>query len=198
MEWSSFDLRELGQAEYARYHALMAAEKRARVDRYRFAEDRRWSVAAEMLARRAVAARCGVPEEDVVFAEAENGKPYAVGLDVEFSLSHADGLVVFAVDDRPVGIDVERVHPFDLRAARRVCTAAELQYIFGRAPGPEDFRRTEDPAVLEHFYRVWTRREAWGKCSGAGVFAGAGEPLPETGFRSFTLGEYVISVYQAP
>ena len=195
MKWTSFDIRGLSAAEYDRYYALMREEKRRRTDRFRFDDDRRRTVSADMLARRAVAEWCGVPEERVVFDLAANGKPRARGLDVEFSVSHSGDLAVCAVDGRPVGIDVELVRPIDLKLATRVCTAAELYWLFSRAPAGKDFVHTEDEALLERFYTLWTRKEAHAKWSGAGLAAIAA-PLPETGFQTFRRGAYLISVYQ--
>lgn len=195
MKWDLYDIRGLSAAEYDRYHALMAPEKRRRVDRFRFPDDKKRTIAAELLARRAVAEWCGVDEEGIVFDLGPHLKPFARGLPVEFSVSHSCDLAVCAVDGRPVGIDVEKIRPIDLRVAKRVCTAAELKYLFGRPPEPADFAYAEDPALLERFYTLWTRKEAFGKCGGQGL-ARPGLPLPETGFQTFRRGEYAISVYQ--
>ena len=81
-------------------------------------------------------------------AREPSGKPYfpeAPGLC--FSLSHAGGVVLLALSDRPVGADVELVRPAPPRLARR----------FGLEG--------------EDFFRSWVRREARGKRTGAGVTA---------------------------
>ena len=192
MNWYTYDIRALSDAEYARYYAMLAEEKRRRVDRFRFPEDKKRSVAGEMLARRA---GCGVPEERIVFATRPDGKPFARGLPAEFNVSHSGNLAVCAADARPVGIDVEELRPVDLKIAKRVCAAGELEYLFGRAPAPSDFVHTEDPALLERFYTLWTRKEAFVKCGGEGI-ARIAEPLPETGFQTFREDGYIISIYQ--
>ena len=71
MEWVQRDIRTLDAAEYRRYYALMTPEKRERVDRFRHEADRKRSVAADMLARQALARRCGWPEEAVVIDSRE-------------------------------------------------------------------------------------------------------------------------------
>lgn len=197
MKWYQTNIDAPSSGDYARVYVLLTEEKRKRIDRFRFEDDKRRSLAGEKLARRAVAAWCGVPEETVAFDSGPNGKPFARGLAAEFSVSHSDALVVCAVDDAPIGIDVERVRPIDLAIARRVCTEEELAHLFGRAPLPSDFTRTGDPALLDRFFTLWTRKEAAAKRSGAGL-AQIQCPCPETGVQTFREGEYVISICQTP
>ena len=42
---------------------------------------------------------------------ADNGKPYLIGLPFHFSFSHCKGYAACAVDDKPIGIDIEIIHP---------------------------------------------------------------------------------------
>ncbi len=198
MEWYQRDIATLGEAEYCRYRALMTEEKRQRVDRFRHIEDRKRSVLAELLARQAVARRCGRPEAELVFAADARGKPYVEGLDIEISLSHAGALAVCAVSDRPVGIDVEQLVPVNLAAARHVFTPEEQAELLGHPPAPGELTDTEDPVLLDRFYRLWTQAEAYGKWSGAGIFTDTIPRRPREGFLTFRQGEYRIAIFQSP
>lgn len=191
------DIGDISPAEYARAYALLSAEKRARIDRFRFPDDKKRSLAGELLARRAVAEECGAAEEEIVFASGANGKPYVLGLPAEFNVSHSGALVVCAADGpgRPLGIDVERIEPISLSVARRVCTAEELRALFGHAPAREEYVRTEDVELLRRFYALWTRKEAYVKCTGEGI-ARLDRPFTVPGAQTFYFGEYVISIYQ--
>ena len=130
MKWYQYNIRELTAAEYQKWYALMSGSQQERVNRFRFEDDKKRTVAGQMLAKNAIAAWCKVSAESVVLAESETGKPYAVDLPVEFNISHSGELVVCAVDAQPVGIDVEMIRPIHLRIAKRVCTEAELVYLF--------------------------------------------------------------------
>ena len=105
MKWYKYDIRDLTQEEYEQWYSLMSFEKKQRVDRFRFMDDKKRTVVGEMLARKAIAEWCHVSEEDIKFGLSEYGKPFAIGLDVEFNISHSGDLVVCAVDNKPVGID---------------------------------------------------------------------------------------------
>lgn len=122
-----------------------------------------------MLARKAIAAWCSVAPESIIFAIGKHGKPYAIGLDVEFNISHSGDMVVCAVDNNPVGIDIEQIHPIDLSVAKHVCKEEELLYLFGYAPAEKDFAYTTDATVLKRFFELWTAKEAYGKCFGSGI-----------------------------
>lgn len=169
MKWYQYNIRELTAAEYQKWYALMSGSQQERVNRFRFEDDKKRTVAGQMLAKNAIAAWCKVPAESVVLAESETGKPYAVDLPVEFNISHSGELVVCAVDAQPVGIDVEMIRPIHLRIAKRVCTEAELVYLFGRTPSEEDFADTTDPETLARFYELWTQKEAYCKLKGTGL-----------------------------
>ena len=77
-----------------------------------------------------------------------NGKPLLPG-GREFCLSHSGTLAVIALDDAPVGADVQQVRPVPEAVLRRVLSPAE--------------RETGD------FFALWTRKEAVLKCLGTGL-----------------------------
>lgn len=89
------------------------------------------------------------------------GKPFFLGFpQVHFSLSHTAGLVAAAVDDCPLGIDVEKLGPVPPRLGRRLTGWT-----------------TE-----EDFFRLWVRREARAKRTGRGILSMLDhEPPLETG-----------------
>ena len=137
----------------------MSEEKQEKVNRFYFDDDRKRTVAGEMLARKAVAKRCGVSEDSIVFVKGENGKPFAENLDVQFNISHSENMVVCVVDDNPIGIDIEKIRQIDLKIAKRVYTQDEINYLYGG----------EESATLERFFELWTAKEAYFKWRGTGI-----------------------------
>lgn len=169
MTWYKYDIRDLTDAEYNKWYSLMNEDKQHRVDRFRFADDKKRTVAGEMLARKAIAAWCSVEPESIIFSIGEHGKPYTVDLNVEFNISHSGDTVVCAVDDNPVGIDIEQIRPIDLSISKRICTDKELLYLFGHAPAEYDFKYTNSAETLSRFFELWTYKEAYGKFIGNGI-----------------------------
>lgn len=170
MKWYKYYIRDLTDAEYNKWYSLMSESKQLRVDRFRFVDDKKRTVAGEMLARKAISKWCNVAPESIIFGIKEHGKPYAKDLSIEFNISHSGDMVVCAVDDKPIGIDIEQIRPIDLIVAKRICTDEELLYLLGRTPTDQrDFTYTTNTEILTRFFELWTAKEAYGKCLGKGV-----------------------------
>ena len=169
MKLYQFDIRYLKNNEYNHYFNLLSEEKKRRVDRFRFENDKKRTVVGEMLARMAISEWCGVSEENIVFEIAEHGKPYAKDLKVEFNISHSADMVVCVVDDNPVGVDIEKIRPVDLNTAKRIFSEEEIRYIFGCIPDVDDYNHYLNDAVLGRFFEIWTKKEAYGKLVGTGL-----------------------------
>jgi 4'-phosphopantetheinyl transferase len=84
-------------------------------------------------------------------------------LDARFNLSHSHGLALFAFClGREVGIDIEKIRPEFMRdgIAEQYFSAQER----------EDLRATPTELRPEAFFRCWTRKEAYLKARGDGLY----------------------------
>ena len=105
MKWYKFNINDLTDELYEKYFSLMSRERQEYTSSLLKESDRKRTVAGEMLARRLLAEICESTEEGIVLRKDKNGKPYAVGLNVNFSISHSGDIAVWAVDTKPIGID---------------------------------------------------------------------------------------------
>jgi 4'-phosphopantetheinyl transferase len=185
MKWYKYDIRDLTDAEYQKWYRQMSKEKQNQVDKLRLEADKKRTVAGEMLARKAVAEYSGVKAEDIIFAISESGKPYIENSKFEFNISHSGDYAVCAVNETPIGIDIEKLRPVDLRVAKRVCNEAELIYLFGFPPKENEFVYTEDKELITRFFEIWTAKEAYVKLTGQGIDGDFSE------FCIFDLDEYL-------
>lgn len=151
MKWYKYDIKNFTDDEYCKWYSLMSEDKQHHVDRFRFLDDKKCTVAGEMLARQAIDEWCAIQQNSIEFAVGEQGKPYALGLDVEFNISHSGDMVVCAVDNHPVGIDIEKIRPIDLSITKHNCTDEQLLYLFEHPPTDADFTYTEDADILTRF-----------------------------------------------
>ncbi len=152
------DVGDVAPEDWPALFDQMSPPRQAKCRRYRRAEDRALCVLADVVARQALSDHSGVPPEAITFDRAPGGKPFAPGLDLEFSLSHSGRLVLCAVAPFPVGADIQR---------RRTVSDALIR----RA-----VRAGYQGATQAEFFRWWVRQEAAGKLSGTGL---AFSPLPE-------------------
>lgn len=137
--------------------AGVSPQRREQALRYRNELDQRLSVAAYRLLCRALATEYGITEQPLL-AWREGGKPYLPHHpQVHFSISHCKEVVACAVADVPVGVDVERMRPFNESLARYVLSDEELQQVM-KLPAPD-----------VAFIRLWTVKESLLKLTGEGI-----------------------------
>lgn len=89
----------------------------------------------------------------------DRGKPFFVDIPVEFSLSHSGAMWMCMFSNQPCGLDLQVVEKDrDWQAVcKRRYTAEEQHYV--------------DLWGVEGFYEIWVRKEAFGKCTGSGIFS---------------------------
>lgn len=115
-------------------------------------------------------------------ARTELGKPYFPALpQIQFSISHSKTLILCALSNRPVGVDIE-----DIRPRRDSLPAYALTE-------PEFARYQSLGGDWSAFYTLWTRKEAWCKYTGQGLRPLWGQTPPE----DLHYGEYAGEGWRA-
>lgn len=171
--WFSTDLpaARLEPLEY-----LLDAAERERADRFRFGQDRGRFVAARGRLRALLGWYAERPPGLLEFETGPYGKPVLRQVTgahrLQFSVSHSHGVGVVAIGlEDEVGIDVERIRPFEdaLAIAKRMFTADEHGAL----------RRLPEAARAAAFFSYWTGKEAVVKSVGRGLSL----PLDAFGLR---------------
>ncbi len=169
-------------ARLARLERALSGEERARARRLAEPTGRRFAAARGLL-RELLGARLGVRPEAVELRTGPTGKLSSPG-PVIFNVGHSGDLAVFALaTGREVGIDVERKRPIlDLdRVAAIALSPAETAAL----------QHLPAAARLDAFFERWTRKEAYLKACGDGLFR---DPCRVNG----TGGWKVVSFEPAP
>ena len=92
-----------------------------------------------------------MPEADLSqLLMADNGKPYLIGLPFHFSFSHCKGYAACAVDDKPIGIDIEIIHPRISKVAHKFLNDSEKAMI----------ANLEQEDQLNQLAFLWAAKEA--------------------------------------
>jgi len=156
-----FNIESLSEKEYEKYFLMMKPEKQAKINRFRFEEDKKRSVSGEMLARKMISEETGEPEESIIFSLRENKKPYAQGLDINFNISHSGKYVICAVSGEEIGADIEKERPVSDALIKRVCNEKEKEYVCQTG--------TDEKEKIRRFFEIWTFKEAYFKYLGTGI-----------------------------
>ena len=191
MQYKILNINDISDEEYEYGYSLMSESKKQKVKRFRFSDDKKRTVAGELLARQMIADYCDVKAEDIVFNHNSYSKPYAENLDVEFNISHSFDLVICAVSDKPIGVDIEKVREIDRKVMSYACNDEEYAFLNEKAIEKEE--------KLRRFFKIWTFKEAYIKWRGTGL-----KDLKTVSYfdetinrfnRVETFGEYIISIY---
>ena len=169
MKWFKFDIRLMSDEDYEYWYSLMSDDKKQRADAFRFKEDKKRTVAGEMLVRKALSDIYSLPCEYFSFFSSEHGKPCVRNFDKKFNISHSGEYVVCAVDDNEIGIDIEQIRPVNLNVCKKIFNEDEQIYVFGRKPCDDDYGKEADADMCRRFFEVWTYKEACVKLKGSGI-----------------------------
>ena len=141
---------------YREAYARMPAYRLAKIDSLASPEDRKRSMGAELLLRRALS-DIGIKEYDVEYGE--NGKPFLADSEIYFNLSHSGTKVLCCLSDVDVGCDVERIRSINLAMARKHFHPSEYRVI----------ESLEGDDRYDMFFRLWTLKESFMKATGLGL-----------------------------
>ncbi len=161
--WCTF-LGEVEAALLPRYRALLCAPELERMERFHFAPDRHRDLVARALVRTVLSRYAPLPPSQWRFSADASGRPRIVnppaGLELDFNLSHSAEMVVLAVSDRAVGVDVEHIaRDSDIDRLDRCFSATERAGLLALAP----------PGRRRRFFELWTLKESYLKARGVGL-----------------------------
>lgn len=178
------DISDFSDEDFLEMYQNADRSRQSKADRLQQEPSKKLTLAAGMLARIGLARYFHVSPKTISFRRGKNGKPYAEGLDIHFSLSHSGSLAVCVISDKPVGIDVEHRRPVNKKVMKRCFTKEERRYVF-----------SEDVRVAGRFLEVWTKKEAYVKMHGMGVADFMSfDVLQQKGVYTMPYRDYVLSV----
>ena len=116
--------------------------------------------------------RIGVPE--LSRDKGEHGKPcFRIHPEIRFNISHSGDLVICAVSDFEIGIDIQEKSRMNTdRIAKKVMSSAEHK------------KYLESSERQDFFYRVWVMKESYVKWTGDGITREL-HSLPMNGWHQF-------------
>jgi 4'-phosphopantetheinyl transferase len=165
-------IEALSPAELGELSGVLDAGERARAARFHFEHDRRHYVASHGLLRHLLSVALDKPAAALVFEQGAHGKPaisptLMQGRTPCFNLSHSAGWAMFALAwDCEVGIDLESI----VRLKRDVDGLASLAARVLSARELPIWQALPETAREAAFLRAWTRKEAYAKATGRGLF----------------------------
>ncbi len=139
-----------------RYLSAFSQEIKQNILRYRRWQDAQLSLLGKVLLQYGLKTYYNIPDAEIEILP--NKKPYLKGHNLHFNISHSKDLVVCAIADYPLGIDVE-------------FSDSKVSYLdFTFQMTADEFQEVHDSEdKIKSFFTYWTRKEAVIKAHGAGM-----------------------------
>lgn len=100
---------------------------------------------------------CKISNEDI--KRTSLGKPYIDNIPYKFSISYSDNVLVIAIADSDIGVDIEKM---DCRKSNKLI----VEKFF--AENEKDYVRQKVNS-RQSFFEIWTKKEAYVKYLGVGI-----------------------------
>ena len=174
-------LHTVDEALFCKLLPYLSKERLEKVNRYRFFDDKVQSALAFVLLRIGLREEYSVSHIPEIAAD-DMKKPYFLNYPrIHFNLSHCKTGVACAINDTPVGIDIQHYAQYHENVARRMMTQKEFSVCNGN--GAE-------------FTRIWSLKESYGKYLGCGIQYDMAkhEVLDSSISRSYIFHDFVLSV----
>lgn len=144
---------------YDKFYEFVNKEKKQKVMKFRRNEDKIRSLVGDTLTRIIICKHLGCKNKDIKYKYNEYGKPY-IKENLEFNISHSGEYVVVAIDDCPVGIDIEEMKNIEFEGiAKGYYDESEYKWIINH----------EKEQQMRCFYELWTLKESYVKYVGKGL-----------------------------
>lgn len=140
------------------YQGVLSRDEIKKAERYYHIHDRASYLVRKYFLRMLLSKLISRPPCDLNFSTIGSKKPIITGL--EFNTSHSGTYAVIAISSASVGIDIEEIdHTFDFNDIVNRCFTFEEQKVLN------------EPNPIQHFFKLWTRKEAILKASGEGLIS---------------------------
>lgn len=135
---------------------LVSKNRQEKIDFYRFDKDKKLSCGAYLILKKLLA---GKNITDPIFKTEKYGKAYISNHEnIHFNLSHSGKIVLCAISDMEVGVDVEYIdREIDLNIAKHYFYNREYENIMNAKNRPEEF------------FKYWVLKESYMKYTGLGM-----------------------------
>ena len=152
-------------------NSLIGSHKRCKIEKFVNTKDKIRALIGEIIIRTEIIESLFIRNEDITIRENQYGKPYLIkSPEFNFNISHSGDFVVCAIDNKPIGIDIEEVKTIEYKAiAKNLFSVIEFNYIIEK----------DISMQLSKFYEVWTLKESYIK------FCGQGLSIPLKSFSFF-------------
>lgn len=162
MEICALKIQNFNEIDINCFKQYISREKMIRVKKFQNNEDKIRGIYSELIIRKMIMDKFKINNDEISFGFNKYGKPHLEKHEnIYFNVSHSGQYVVCCLDNKAVGIDVEKIIPIELEGMKEsFLSDLEEKYIYKQNKLEESINR---------FYEIWTLRESFVKCVGKGL-----------------------------
>lgn len=170
----------------------LSHERQKKVNRFYFPSDKRLSLYAALLTRMEIGLALNQTPVSLIFDTDKNQKPYLKNAEnFHFNISHTKGLILLGISSSPIGVDAEVNHKPSFDIMTNYFHEDEVRYVTAASLEKEK---------SEHFFHVWTKKEALTKYLGSGLNTNLKEINTQDislqpDFTTWSYESFIYSVY---
>lgn len=160
MEIYAVKVLDISENVFDKLCLLIDEDKKYKIHRFVNKQDKIRSLIADILVRFIIMKKLLIKNETISFKRNDYGKPFLKGYqNFNFNISHSEDFVVCAIDEKPIGIDIEKINQIEYE---------EIWESFFSISEKDYIKRTIDNR-LNRFYEIWTLKESYIKLYGKGL-----------------------------
>lgn len=151
----------INQKLYSKLISRISIKRKIKINNFFYMDDKYRGLIAEMLTFIKIPQIAGAKIDEIQFDENQYGKPFVKKYpNLYFNISHSGDWIGNCFDNKPIGLDIEKVKAIDLEVAKEYFTNAEYLELLSK----KGHKR------LNYFYELWTCKESYIKAIGKGFF----------------------------
>ena len=149
MNWKIGKITDISEEEYSKIYLSLSNSRKSHIDKMQKEEAKKSSLLATHLVNQLLE-KSNI--KNVLLQTDADRKPYLENSDLFVSISHSGEFVACAIDDKPIGIDIEKIKSVSDKLINFVCNEDEKEYVF-----ENEF---SDEEKFNRFFEIWTAKEA--------------------------------------
>lgn len=160
MEFTYTEISNFGDKEYALAYSKLSQSRKEYINTLKNPILKKQTLAGEILIKKLLYSEYNIT--DAIIERTTSGRPYVKNYNIYISISHSKNAVVCAADISPIGVDIEKIRPVNIKIATRICTENEIDYLLKAAPNtPLNYCCNNE--IITEFFKIWTAKEAYFK-----------------------------------
>lgn len=172
--FNKFD--EVSEKTYKKMYDILPVSRKQKVDEIKIEKNKKIAIIEYFLVKKYLNMK-----KYCDFLYTKGGKPYIAGYS-KFNISHSENMLVVAVRDNEVGVDVQKIVKYNEKLANKICNKEELKKL----------NNSTDKDLT--FTEIWTLKESYLKLKDLGIYMDLKKIPQNNNFRYnyFYIDGYVV------